>query len=193
MLQYSIRAAISAISLSQWAVLHLFPSVAHILFTCWCDESICFVTLSGVLCLGAVYWSALWEVADAAVETFLFFFFFIHREKKKKKRDSCFFNPYKCQKTEKQTWIPFAVACVAVCHADCSISTDMYTRAKWKKQLSKLKIWNGEKWESSFPQWSPVGPRSLLKAHFNGSKYTLFWILSLQRMWFYPPSRTPAT
>lgn len=106
MLQYSIRAAISAISLSQWAALHLFPSVAHILFTCWCDESICFVTLSGVLCLGAVYWSALWEVADAAVETFLFFF--IHREKKKKKkRDSCFFNPYKCQKTEKQTWIPF--------------------------------------------------------------------------------------
>lgn len=106
MLQYSIRAAISAISLSQWAALHLFPSVAHILFTCWCDESICFVTLSGVLCLGAVYWSAWWEVADAAVETFLFFFLFTGK-KKKKKRDSCFFNPYKCQKTEKQTWIPF--------------------------------------------------------------------------------------
>lgn len=107
MLQYSIRAAISAISLSQWAALHLFPSVAHILFTCWCDESICFVTLSGVLCLGAVYWSAWWEVADAAVETFLFFFLFTGKKKKKKKRDSCFFNPYKCQKTEKQTWIPF--------------------------------------------------------------------------------------
>lgn len=25
---------------------------------------------------------------------------------------------------------PLSVACVAVCHADCSISTDMYTRAK---------------------------------------------------------------
>lgn len=85
MLQYSIRAAISAISLSQWAALHLFPSVAHILFTCWCDESICFVTLSGVLCLGAVYWSALWEVADAAVETFLFFFLFTGKKKKKKR------------------------------------------------------------------------------------------------------------
>ena len=124
-----------------------------------------------------------------------FFFFFFLFTGKKKKRDSCFFNPYKCQKTEKQKWIPFAVACVAVCCADCSISTDMYTRAKWKKQLSKLKIWNREKWERSlgFLQWSPVGPLSLLKAKFNVSKYTLFWILSLQRMWFYPPSRTPAT
>lgn len=121
------------------------------------------------------------------------FSFFFNSPGKKRKRDSCFFNPYKCQKTEKQTWIPFALACVAVCHADCGISTDMYTRAKWKKQLSKLKIWNGEKWESRFLQRSPVGPLSLLKANFNGSKYTLFWILSLQRMWFYPPSRTPAT
>lgn len=111
MLQYSIRAAISAISLSQWAALHLFPSVAHILFTCWCDESICFVTLSGVLCLGAVYWSAWWEVADAAVETFLFFFLFTGKKKKKKKEIHVFLIHTNVRKQKSKHESPFCGVC----------------------------------------------------------------------------------
>lgn len=56
----------------QWAKLHLFLSVTHILFACWCDKSICFMTLSRVLWLYIIYLLALWRAADAAVATFIF-------------------------------------------------------------------------------------------------------------------------
>lgn len=109
----------------QWAEPHLFPSVMHILFTCWWDESICFVALSDVLWLYLMYLLALPKVADAAVETFFFFF-------EKKGGQSCIFNHYKWQETEKPTWILnlCTEACVALYGADCSISADMYATAK---------------------------------------------------------------
>lgn len=150
-------------------MLHLFPSVAHVFSTCWCDKSICFVTLSGVLWLSIMYLSALCKAADAAVATFFI------RWEKKKKGDSCIFNTYKCQETEKASmnFFHWSMCCCLRCWlqyfcwyvCNCKIKeTAEYTKdIKWKT--------NGKA--------SPVGPLNLLKRNFNGSKSALFWTLSL--------------